>query len=174
VAWTAARVAIAATLLAVAVVVVEPLREQIAAEIHDGYRTRFDMPPADTFRRMRAEAGGRPIACVGTFTLWPYYGRDFSGRPLYLPLDLDWREATRSYRFLPDPRLHRDRARWLDHLRSSGAAFVVVGPGAGNCGDLPIEALWCATDPARFEPAGPPEGCVQAYRVRGVPAAARP
>src|SRR6185503_17561240 len=100
-------------LLGAGVTVVDPLRERLTDDINEGYIERFQQLTAAQTRVLRTQSDGRPIALAGLFSLWPFYGRDFSGYPVYVPLDLGWEEASRPYRFLTDPRSAPDRERWL-------------------------------------------------------------
>jgi hypothetical protein len=145
------------------VTAVDPMRERLATEVTDDFRDRYAQLPNEVIRELRAAAGGRPIACVNV-PIWPYFGRDFSGHPRYVPANMDWSEAARAYRFTYESADPPDRSRWLDNLRRSRAALVVVGPHDPGCDDLPVEARWCEEAPALFEPLAL-DGCVRAYRV---------
>ena len=172
-------VAAAAIGIALAVVAVEGKREKLTERIWDGYLPRIHNLDAASLRRVRAEAKGRPIAVVGMDAWWGYYGRDFSGRPLYVPVGRDARGPLR-WSFERDPRERADSTRWRRNLASSGACFVVAGAFQGDCDRVPVERRWMAADPERFArtegaccdslpaPAGarPPRHCDEAWRVR--------
>lgn len=154
---------IASVVIAAMVVRFDPLRERVTDQISDGYQARFPSLPSGEIRRLREEAGSRPIACVGVHAWSFFYGRDFSGHPVYVPVATPWERGSRPYHFARDPRDRADRELWLDNLERSGAAFIVVSAWRG-CDQPPIEAEWCAqaTDRLRLKAT---HGCRSVYEV---------
>ncbi len=151
-AWARA-LAGAAGLLALALLVtaVEPMRGQITDIIWDDYTTRLPNLPARHIRALMGRAHGAPVAITGAQAWWAYYGRDFGGHPIYVPVSLAWETASRPYAMTRDD---RDRARpevWLDNLGRSGARFVVVAAHTRWWGGgFPPERGWMRDDPRRF------------------------
>jgi hypothetical protein len=154
-----------ATGLALTMSLVEPGRERVADLVWSGYVDHFRSAPLGAIRALREEVKGRPIACVGVYAWWPFYGRDFTGRPVYVPVGMSWAEGSRPYHFEPDPRDRADRSVWLANLEQSGAKAVVIGTGNDSTWTPPVEAQWCAEDTARFL-ALPLSNHLQAYLVR--------
>ncbi len=136
--------------LALAVAVVEPRRQRAFERAWDAFACRVHNLTAAQVREVRARAAGRPIALTGVDLSWAYWGRDFSGRPVYLPVDRDWREGPHAWDFQPSRRALADRARWLGNLARSGAAVVVVGSPGEWCRERYVEGDWCMGDSARF------------------------
>jgi len=152
--WPAAARALAlvatAGALALVVAAVEPRRERAAAHAWDGYAQRIHNLSYAQVQQVRALAGGRPIALAGLDSWWAYYGRDFSGHPLYVPVARDWDAARAAWDFQPDRRADADSARWRRSLARTGAAVVVVGSPGERCLTRYVEGRWCATDTASF------------------------
>ena len=136
--------------LALAATATDAVRERASSQAWDDYRTRIHVLPGALATRVRALAAGRPVACVGLHTVYPLSGRTFSGRPVYAPVALTWREATDPWRFASDPRERADHARWLANLESARAALMVVA--IEDTLTPPVEWAWCAADSARFRP----------------------
>jgi hypothetical protein len=154
-----------ATALALAMSFVEPGRERVAEMVWSGYVDHFRSAPLGAIRALREDVNDRPIACVGVYAWWPFYGREFSGRPIYVPVGMSWAQGSRPYHFEPDPRDRADHALWLANLAQSGAKAVVIGTGNDSTWTPPIEERWCTEDTARFR-ATPLSNHLLAYLVR--------
>jgi len=130
---------------------VDPVRERISDQIWDGYLQNEDNLTAAEVRRVREASAGAPFAVTGMNAWAAYYGRDFSGRPHYMPLDRPWQESSFAWSFRPDPRRDADRGRWLRNLEAAGVACVVVRVDPEAIARTP-EWSWCLTDRRNFEP----------------------
>jgi hypothetical protein len=151
--------------LALPVVTLETTRARLLDRAWDRFAVRFRNPPAAMIEDVREAAAGRTVAVFGISTLWPFYGRDFSGRPVYVPVGRPIEEVSGPFCFAGDRRAAADRELWLRNLESARAAFVVGGR-AGQTFQLRPEHVWCAGDSARFEPILR-DGKGEIYRVRG-------
>jgi hypothetical protein len=150
--------------LGLAVAAVEPLRDRVTDKIWDGYIDRIHNLPSATIHEVRTRAGGRPIAVAGLDAWWAYYGRDFGGHPVYVPVGLGG-EGFGPYRFLPDRRDRADRERWRTNLERERPAAILLGAPDGRC-DRPLpEREWVAADSAGFRAVGS-HGCDVAYEAR--------
>ncbi|HTR96495.1 MAG TPA: hypothetical protein VMH61_01215 [Candidatus Acidoferrales bacterium] len=159
--------------LALGVTRVDAARERVEAGGWGGHLARIHNLPWDTLRSLRARAAGRRIATSGVASWWGLYGRDFSGRPVYVPVDEPWASASGPFNLLPERRTHPDRALWLENLGRANVAFVVVGCPDESCRVVMDESRWCRDDPAHFEPVEV-DSCAAAYRfIADVPVAAR-
>lgn len=149
--------------IGLAAAVVEQSRDRVCDIVWDGYLPRIHNLSAENVQRVREASAGARFSVVGMHALADYYGRDFSGRPVYVPLDRPWHEAASSWRFVPDARGAPDRRRWLENLRQSGARLVVIGMDSASAAGTP-EWDWCAADTVAFTPfvLG---GTDRAYRV---------
>jgi hypothetical protein len=148
-------------LLAAAVTVVEPLRQQLEDHTWDSYLKWVDSVPSGLAHELRMESGGRPIAVAGTYSVWALYGREFDGRPEYVPVAAPLSEAREPWRFRPDRRASADAGLWKRNLEISGAPFVVLMSGERlNV----VERAWCESDPSHFVPVYLTPTCA-VYRV---------
>jgi hypothetical protein len=157
---------------------VDGKRERLTDLIWDGYLPRIHNLSAEDLRALRERARGRAIAVVGMDAWWAYYGRDFTGNPVYVPAGIDARRP-RLWSFVRDDRAHADSTTWRRNLEASGARFVVVGAFGGDCERVPAERRWMAARPDGFRRvagsccAGEPApaardastGCDEAWRV---------
>jgi len=150
-------------LLAFSVARVDAARERIEASGWDGHLARIHNLPWATLRALRERAADRRVAVTGVASWWGLYGRDFSGRPVYVPVEESWASASRPYRLLPEARLRPDRQVWLENLRRAQVAYVVVGCPDESCRVVMDESRWCADDRAHFEPIEV-RPCAAAYR----------
>jgi hypothetical protein len=167
--WPAVRLAaivVSALALAWAVARVDPLREKGEAMAWDGHLTHIHNLPWARLREVRAEAAGRPVATAGVASWWGVYGRDFSGHPVYVPVEMGWEASQRPYHLRPEARRRPSAVRWRDNLARSNAAFVIVGALDDSCEVRFPEDGWCRGDPAHFE-AVDSMGCSAVYRVLG-------
>ncbi len=157
--------------LALVVAKVDRGRERVFAAVWDGYARRIHNLSYADVQQVRRLADGRPIAVTGVDSWWGYYGRDFSGHPVYVPVGRPWSEAASAWEFHPDYRDQADRGRWAENLVRSGAAVVVVGSPGERCSVAYVESAWCRVGGAHFHPFIS-EWCDTAYEVRGFPGAA--
>ena len=171
--WAAGTAAVVGISFAVAIV--DPLREAGEARAWDGFLPRIQNLRWEPLRKLREDSRDRPLAIVGPASWWALYGRDFSGRPAYVPVASRESETDRPFRLLPENRQGADHDLWLANLRESGARYVVISGLGDSCDAIPEQA-WCRDDTARFQRVDSAR-CTVAYRVRETaavsPAAAR-
>jgi hypothetical protein len=162
--------ALACMALAAAVAWVDPLRERLNDTTWDARHATSGLKAA-SFRTVRRLADHRPIALVGPVdSWWMLYGRDFSGRPTYVPSTIDWQGDPPRFALRHDDRKHPDPSRWLANVERSSAAAVVIGALDDSCRTLPVERRWCASDSRHFTPIVQTP-CAAAYGIRnGTPA----
>ena len=143
---------------------VEESRARVVDGIWDGYRWRDHNLTAADVRRVTEAAARRPFGVVGVNAWSNYYGPDLSARPVHVPFDRTWRQATSSWSFLPDLRERPDHERWLRNLAESRVPILVVGWDPADR-DKPPEWDWCLADTAHFRPMLG-SGTDRAYEVR--------
>ena len=157
--------ALACMALAAAVAWVDPLRERLNDKIWDARHAGGAGLSAASFRAVRRLAHHRSIALVGPVDArWMCYGRDFTGRPTYLPVAIEWQRDPPRFALRHDDRKHADPTRWLTNVDRSSAAAVVIGT-MDTCRTLPVEQRWCASDAGRFAPIAQTP-CACAYGIR--------
>jgi hypothetical protein len=162
-----------ATAVTALVAVVEPGRERVFERGWDDYATRIHNLSSARLREVRALAGDGPVAVTGVDSWWGYYGRDFSGQPLYVPVVRKLRRRGEPWDFKPEARAAADRARWLANLERSGARVLVVGSPGEWCRERYVEGDWADADTARFTPVAG-EWCDTVFVVRATGAASAP
>jgi hypothetical protein len=149
--------------ISLAVASVDGLRERGEANAWNGFLARIQNMRWETLRDLRRQSDRHVVAIVGPASWWGLYGRDFKGRPRYVPVASPWSETDRPGRLLPERRDHPDHELWLANLRASGARFIVVS-GLGDSCDVIPEQAWCRDDTARFVPVATAR-CAVAYRI---------
>jgi hypothetical protein len=159
--------AAACLVVAAAVAWVDPLRERLNDTIWDSRHADGSGLDAAAFREVRRVAEHRRIGLVGRVDAWwMCYGRDFTGRPTYVPAAIDWRAEPPRFALRHDDRAHGDSARWLANVARASAAAIVIGALDDTCGAVPIEERWCAKDRSRFTPIAQ-TACATAFEVNG-------
>jgi hypothetical protein len=160
-AWRYSLALAGCVLVAAAVTLVEPLRQQLEARTWDRYLEWVDSVPSELARELRTESAGRPIAVTGTYSVWALYGRELDGRPEYVPVAAPLSDTRAAWRFRPDQRTSADAGVWKRNLGVSGAPFVVL---LGGERTHLVEQDWCESDPSHFMPMYVTPRCA-VYRV---------